>query len=70
MTGRANPRNFDEYEGRLSGSPRGSVSSVGGRSVRWDDNVGSPSAASGFLDAPEDGENEQHGDGEGLRRRR
>ena len=67
-----NPTTWDEYQYGTTGSHRDSVSSVGGRSVRFDE-PGSPSATSGLLDVPGDGpeyevdNNRQQGD---LRRRR
>ncbi|KUJ11764.1 transmembrane amino acid transporter [Mollisia scopiformis] len=63
------PKTWDEYQYGTSGSHRGSVSSAGGRSIRFDEQtVGSPSASSALLDAPgERSESDQHGE---LRRRR
>ena len=66
-----NPTNWDEYQyGTGRGSHRSSVSSAAGRSIRFTDQVGSPSESSGLLDAPGGdgtGEGRQAGD---IRRRR
>lgn len=71
-----NPTSWEEYQygtGKATGgSHRGSVSSAGGRSIRFQDQVGSPSAASNYLDIPADevGASEDvHAEGD-LRRRR
>lgn len=62
------PKTWDEYQYGTSGSPhRGSVSSAGGRSIRFDEQaVGSPSASSALLDAPGERSESDHE----LRRRR
>lgn len=67
-----NPTNWDEYQyGTGRGSHRGSVSSAGGKSIRFTDQVGSPSAGSAFLDVPGDGEEpSENTHGGDLRRRR
>jgi len=64
-----NPITFEEYQYGPSGSQRGSVSSAGGRSIRFEEQVGSPSANSAFLDAP-GGRSEGDQYGGDLRRRR
>ncbi|KAE8447382.1 hypothetical protein EG329_010796 [Mollisiaceae sp. DMI_Dod_QoI] len=69
---RKTPTTWDEYQYGTSSSHRGSVSSAGGRSIRFDEQaVSSPSASSAYLDAPdgpgERSESDQHGE---LRRRR
>jgi solute carrier family 32 (vesicular inhibitory amino acid transporter) len=64
-----NPTTFEEYQYGPSGSHRSSVSSAGGRSIRFDEQVGSPSANSAFQDASGGrSEGDQHGGD--LRRRR
>lgn len=64
------PKTWDEYQYGTGNSPRGSVSSAGGRSLRFDENaVGSPSASSAFLDG--DGAGERSGSNQQeLRHRR
>lgn len=62
-----NPTNWDEYQFGPQASHRGSVSSAGGRSIRFDEaQVGSPSASSNLLGRSE---GDQQGGGD-LRRRR
>jgi vesicular inhibitory amino acid transporter len=60
-----NPTNWDEYQ--YGTSHRDSVSSDGGRSVRFDEAIGSPSAESPLLGAP--GSSNEDGQ-QNLRRRR
>ncbi|CZT05415.1 related to amino acid transport protein [Rhynchosporium graminicola] len=65
MTSRSNPANWDEYQYGTSASHRGSVSSAGGRSVRFGEQE---SESSALLDtARERSESGQQGE---LRRRR
>ncbi|KAK0100078.1 hypothetical protein ONS96_008013 [Cadophora gregata f. sp. sojae] len=66
MTSRSNPSNWDEYQYGTSAGHRGSVSSTGGRSVRFGDQEEPESSA--LLGTPRDrSESGQQGD---LRRRR
>ena len=64
-----NPTNWEEYQYGPSPSHRGSMSSAGGRSVRFDEQVGSPSATSALLDVA-GGRSEGDQQGGDLRRRR
>jgi hypothetical protein len=61
-----NPTSWDQYH--YGSSPRGSISSVGDRSVHFDESEGSPPVGSPHGDVPL-GE-EEVGEGSGLRRRR
>lgn len=61
-----NPTSWDQYH--YGSSPRGSISSVGDRSVHFDESEGTPPVGSPHGDVP-DGE-EEVGEGGGLRRRR
>jgi vesicular inhibitory amino acid transporter len=66
-----NPTNWDEYQyGTGRGSHRSSISSAAGRSIRFSDQVGSPSAASALLDVPGDGTPDENASREGNMRRR
>ena len=60
-----NPTNWDEYQ--YGTSHRDSVSSDGGRSVRFDEAVGSPSAESALLGVHSGSHDNVH---QNLRRRR
>ncbi|KAF4633213.1 hypothetical protein G7Y89_g4909 [Cudoniella acicularis] len=62
-----NPRNWDEYEyGPAGSSHRGSVSSTGGRSIRFSEQENSNHGSAVNLNVPENTE----GNHDGLRRRR
>lgn len=67
MTSRSNPSNWDEYQYGTSASHRGSVSSAGGRSVRFGEQEESESSALLGTTPRERTESGQQGD---LRRRR